>query len=282
MIVLKPTGGLCNRMRAINSALALAKQTGHRLHVIWEENKWLNCAYSRLFIPYPDFSVSSLRINLLYNTAFAGAYGFPRKQYHAWLNRFMFSKCYFDNCREDDTPPQSIQAAEIAAFSNRKKIYISTGHAFFPSGEDFKQFTPVKNLAGKIENLMNRFGNTPVGLHIRRTDHAEAIEQSTDEMFEQVMREELQQHAGTQFFLATDSPQSETHFQRLFGSAVHRAEAKTFGRNTPAAIEDAVVDLYLLSRCSKIYASFQSSFSETAAVIGKSLLHVVKKQTPEN
>ncbi len=39
-------------------------------------------------------------------------------------------------------------------------------------------------------------------------------------------------------------------------------------RDDPAAMEDAVVDLYALSRCRKIIGSYWSSFTDTAAELG--------------
>lgn len=48
MTSLVPVGGLCNRMRAMDAALALHRVTGVPLRVYWESNALLNCPFHRL------------------------------------------------------------------------------------------------------------------------------------------------------------------------------------------------------------------------------------------
>lgn len=280
MIVLKPTGGLCNRMRAINSAIAFAQQTGHRLKVVWEENVWLNCNYHLLFRPSPLFTVQSMKRgrNIFYNTSQAGVYRFPRKQYHGLMNRLMFSQAFFDNHGTSNVAAMGLTVEHIKKVSDKKRVYISTGHAFFPSPYQYEYFVPTQQVAGIVAEYMNELATPPIGMHIRRTDHAPAIAESSDELFEQVMKKELALNHNARFFLATDSPESEQHFKNLFGGSV-MVYKKAWGRDSEQGIVDAAIDLYLLSRCSKIYASFQSSFSETAATIGHIPLHVVKRDS---
>jgi hypothetical protein len=54
-IYLKPVGGLCNRMRAIDSGVSLAGQFNKRLVVSWERDYHLNYKYSDLFKPSEHF-----------------------------------------------------------------------------------------------------------------------------------------------------------------------------------------------------------------------------------
>ena len=48
-----------------------------------------------------------------------------------------------------------------------------------------------------------------------------------------------------------------------------RARTKVLKRSHGGGVKDAIVDLFLLSKCSKIYGSFPSSFSLSASLIGK-------------
>ena len=48
MIYIEPLGGLCNRMRAVNSALCLAELTKQKMVIVWRENEELNCPYTAL------------------------------------------------------------------------------------------------------------------------------------------------------------------------------------------------------------------------------------------
>ena len=49
MVTVEPGGGLCNRLRTVNSAYFLAKQLNQKLRIVWKLNKELNCAYEKLF-----------------------------------------------------------------------------------------------------------------------------------------------------------------------------------------------------------------------------------------
>jgi hypothetical protein len=49
MLVLRPVGGLCNRMLAIASAIQLAKDSNKSLKIIWERDAMLNASFEDLF-----------------------------------------------------------------------------------------------------------------------------------------------------------------------------------------------------------------------------------------
>lgn len=273
MITLKPTGGLCNRMRAINAAEALAAQSNHSLEVIWECNPLLNCKYHELFKPVPGFTVKNTKPDIRYNTSHHSGYGFLRRNVHRLLNGLMFSKTYFETPPGFDVPGAAQLLAEV---KNKKKIYISATLPFYPGGR-YESFQPVDNLQEIINQSAAAFNGQVTGLHLRRTDHVHSISESPDELFIQVVEQELAANPNARFFLATDDPETEQRFIQRFGNAII-VHPKTFGRDSAQGIKDAVVDLYLLSRTQKLYASFQSSFSETAGIIGNIPLEVLKRK----
>ena len=51
MVIIQPSGGLCNRMRVINSSLELAKRKGTKLLVLWYCTDELNAPFESLFQP---------------------------------------------------------------------------------------------------------------------------------------------------------------------------------------------------------------------------------------
>ena len=60
MLIIQPIGGLCNRMRAINSAMVLAKKQNKKLKVIWNVNAELGCPFEELFEPTDAFTVMNI------------------------------------------------------------------------------------------------------------------------------------------------------------------------------------------------------------------------------
>lgn len=51
MIILETSAGLCNRMRAVMSAINLASEYNTNVQVIWPLNKGLNCRFDEIFEP---------------------------------------------------------------------------------------------------------------------------------------------------------------------------------------------------------------------------------------
>ena len=45
MIIIQPSGGLCNRMRVINSGWKLARERKEKLQILWNCNAELNCPF---------------------------------------------------------------------------------------------------------------------------------------------------------------------------------------------------------------------------------------------
>lgn len=83
MITLMPEGGLCNRMRAIDSAIAVARAANHALQVIWTISGFpppaqgfqLGCSFAELFEIPDGIRVCDVRLP------------FPAIFYHAYFVR---------------------------------------------------------------------------------------------------------------------------------------------------------------------------------------------------
>ena len=54
----------------------------------------------------------------------------------------------------------------------------------------------------------------------------------------------------------------------MFPNTITVYDKQSLDRNDPIAIRDAVIDLYNLAHCKKIYGSYYSSFSDIAALWG--------------
>ncbi|KAA6321316.1 hypothetical protein EZS27_029024, partial [termite gut metagenome] len=82
------------------------------------------------------------------------------------------------------------------------------------------------------------------------------------------MNDEIQQHPETLFYLATDSQKEKALPKGIFGKRIITLD-KEISRTTPSGIENAVVDLFLLSKTNKIIGSFYSSYTEMAAELSE-------------
>ena len=107
-----------------------------------------------------------------------------------------------------------------------------------------------------------------MGLHIRRTDGQRDTQYSTDSQFMDVIERELNCDAETKFFLATDCLLTQQKFLKRYREAVF-IYPKNFTNNSvrTSNLQDAVIELYILSKTHYIYGSYGSSFSKVASII---------------
>lgn len=256
MIILEATAGLANRMRAVDSALALAKKYQTELIVIWPMDSALNCEFRRLFAPIEGvrfvcckpLSIRSIRImcKLLCKHSFIGA-------------------------RRKD------MGQIVAAISGGGSVFISSFSAFYPS-DGFVCFRPVDSVLEKVRAILPKNCSNLVGIHIRRTDNEKSIMMSPTDLFVHAIQAEIQNNSAVQFYLATDSMEEQQRLVSAYGSRIIVNTEKTLSRVSTQGIVDALVDLMCLSRSAKIYGSYWSSFSETAAALGKTELIILQNE----
>lgn len=85
MLTIVPEGGLCNRMRTIASAYALAQNTNRRLRVIWVVNDQLGADYKDLFLSSDAFKVKSL-FQSKFNRPLTRFYFYKYRPVSKWQN----------------------------------------------------------------------------------------------------------------------------------------------------------------------------------------------------
>ncbi|MBE5870286.1 MAG: hypothetical protein E7294_03345 [Lachnospiraceae bacterium] len=246
MLIIQPIGGLCNRMRAINSAWMLAKDRGDSLTVIWNINQELGAPFEALFEPSPKFHV--INIHSKWN---------PKKLFLQTTSRFV-------NNEEIKAHKGDGLLDEAFRVSLPSRVYISTEEHFYPC-HSYELFTPVPSIQQKIRQMTRDYSSHPVGVHIRRTDNLPSIGKSSTEAFIDSMDKELKEHPDTIFYLATDDRTEESRLRDAFGDLILSNKDRDLSRNSTAGIRDAMIDLYALASTKKIIGSYFSSFTDIAA-----------------
>lgn len=141
--------------------------------------------------------------------------------------------------------------------------------------ECIRRLQPVD---GIIEDI-NKFDVTDkVGVHVRKTDHGktkrrtfEYRHMNTDEWYFKMLDDELEKDSTTSFFLAVDNLESREIFLDRYGDSMVTFTSEDEFKSEEVrhtSMSDAVSDLWLLSRCKKIYGARCSSFCEFASDVG--------------
>lgn len=261
MIIIQPVGGLCNRLRAIASAMSLATYLNQELRVSWHINSDVNTSFSNFFSMNQD-SLANSNDNL-------EPIKFDFIITDGTLKEIL-STGYFEVNQEI-----SMQYFNKHLLLNRN-IFISSCRKFFPYPNTiWPFFTPTRKIEDAVESWLTQHQSQTIGIHIRRTDNTAAIQHSPLHLFIREIEALLKTDSNTTFFLATDSPEVQKELISLFGTAVIKTYSETKNRLTTTGLQQALVDLFLLSKTRCIIGSYYSTFSLTASEIGNIPLKVL-------
>jgi hypothetical protein len=241
--------------------------------LIWEKTPELNCDFNQLFeLPGTVRIVNRKGFQSRYLNR---SYKIVRKAFRiVGLYLPIGYKNYYLSERIKQLKQQQFDFTEITTLSS---VFMESEDRFFSVNRDFADFTPIDSIRSRVRKITDTFGPHTIGVHIRRTDNYKSAEMSPLELFIQFMDEEIVANKEVSFFLATDSPEVEqTLYDRYKGKIIIQPN-KRLSRKDPEAIQDALVDILCLSKTKKVFGSYWSSFSETAALIGKIELVVVTK-----
>jgi len=247
MIVLEPLGGLGNRMRAVDAAMILSKKIDKPLHVVWRRNSALNCNFDELFL-MPKSIAKLIQVDAKT----------PARELPAAYDNHIDQKRMEHLVR---------QGYDFEALRADRAVFISTWSRFYGANDFFRDLIPIAPLQNIIDAYAKNFKNT-VGVHIRRTDNVKSIQHSPTPRFIELMQKEIDHNASAKFFLATDSPEEEERLKNRFTDRIITHRKRSLSRKNRLAIQDALIDLFCLSKCQKLIGSYWSSFTDTAAKIG--------------
>ena len=273
MIILEPLGGLANRMRVIASGVGLMRKLNTQLTVIWNENYELNCPYNLLFENDEAFNIRQKERKYSYIKT-SNQTTLSKRISTSIINKLIG----VDYCIQEPDFFNLIWTNKLDIFEAAKKhriTYIQTCQEFGDNSFAYQYFKPVLPISEKIEQIIKQFTAYTIGVHIRRTDHTNSIQYSPIDLFINKMQAELDAKKDVTFFLSTDDPPTEKAIIAVFGPKVIIYE-KERSRQTVKGMQDAVVDLYCLSRTNKILGSYWSSYTEIAAVFNNIELEVLK------
>jgi len=253
-LTVEPIGGLANRMRVIAAGSVVAASARLPLHVNWVGDPSCNCGFSELFEVPDGVVVHELGLQKLINRLF-------HRAAPVWVR--LAGGSYLG---PKDIELMCSRKVDFSRFDVSGHLYMATCMDFVLDGaRHVSMLVPTRSLQLQIERLTADFGKLVVGVHIRRTDNTMAQAGSPTCAFESMMRTELAQNPAVRFFVASDDLSEEANLRSLFPGKIVTHQKRSIDRNDPESVKDALIDLYCLSKTSKIIGSFWISFSEVAA-----------------
>lgn len=269
-ILVQPVGGLCNRLRVLVSALIQAELMGRPCHLLWWPRMSCNCRFDDLFEPTPVLRVVPywyIRVTKYFGLSpFANSINVSNGQIItqdslAAMNYMVdthalekYSVLYFKDCYSDFMPYDM----SPNVYSQKVTQYLQL-------------LLPKRSIAKRLLSLPS----TAIGVHIRRGDNRVSSEMSRVDDFITEMKRCVKQQPDIVFFVATDDPAVEVELKRVFAAKIITFPKSSYARSNKIAIQEALIDLLLLSRCKRILGSYYSSFSDYASLFNRAELYKV-------
>ena len=249
-----PVGGLGNRMRSIASAICLADEYQAAMQIGWYQDWGMGCRFSDIFKPlkYEVLEESGIRKYLLDRPRKKNLY-IPAIYEHLAFNMVL---------GENIVGYKDIDYSFLRMQSN---VWMASCKAFYREDEvQYNMFRPIDSLQAQIDAVVGTFPTSVIGMQIRRKDHVTAIKFSPTRCFEEVIE---RQDKDTKIYLASDDENEKNYFLQKYGSRII-THSGILERGSVKGIQDAVMEMYILSSTQKIYGSKNSSFGQIAAKLG--------------
>jgi len=247
-------GGLSNRIKCLISSMKIANKTDRGLILYWPKDESCNCNFSDLFEnKIKEVSKEELREII------------KKNGYEFYQNNLSKNKKEFilvDSSRFEGFSLEDIHLKfEETPIEVRKEILNYLG-----------KLKIKKEIFTKVNDFIKKeFSKNVVGVHIRRGDFVNlktgigAV--SPDESFVEEMKKEIEKNKNVKFFLATED--KETEFRNIFGNKIITYPKRTKRREDEGSVEEALIEMLILSKTNKILGSYGSTFTEMAWFFGK-------------
>lgn len=258
---LVPIGGLGNRINAICSAIVYCRQNNKSLRIIWFKDPGLNCSVKKLF--YLNTDLDGLE---LHDATFSDLIlrDNPRRK-NLWIPKFFQQFLYDRKIYESEFYRVIERKLSFNGLSDSKHLFMISCWRYWESPDMWNSRIILQpEILSRINQIVSAFPTNIIGIHIRRSDNNYSIKYSPTDSFIEKMEKEILQDKDVSFYVASDSIAEKKQLKKLFGDRVI-TQMKETSRNNESGIIDAFVEMNVLSKTKKIYASAFSSFSELAS-----------------
>lgn len=164
--------------------------------------------------------------------------------------------------------------------NNTKSELLLSSHGHFHTTNHKRWLFHLRNLKPHpiiqkeiYKRLHNIDMEKAIGFHIRRGDNVKSIQYSPTEKFIEIAKENDKDNV--KFIIATDDNGVKTELEQCLGKDKCVFPAQERNRNSIEGIVEAVIDFFSIAKCSVLYGSYYSSFSEMVVKYGDSKLIVV-------
>lgn len=265
MITLRPVGGLCNRLFAIDSMIRICETIEKDLKIIWIRNEELGSFFSELYKPlnHPTVKIELLEFDkrpFLFSDRLLSN---PRQKLFNTLLK-VYQLFYFDRVfHASHTAKLNKSGFDFHELKHFKSPYISSWGRLDHQLFNKKFFKPID----RIHEKFLTFSSPTIGVHIRRTDHQLVINKTPLIKFYEVMDNEIKKNPEVKFFIASDSAEVKIQLATKYPDQLITHSPEKSDRSSSTGMINAMIDLYSLANTEKIIGTAMSTFTLMASEI---------------
>lgn len=253
--------GLCNRLLVLLSGRAIAEASGRIFSMDWLLSNTCNCPFDWLF-------QDNLDVQLAHTID-------PNN----WRDLRRTPRQKFPNLAEATEQHLRIRYNNWLIQPDRFPAHKAL---FARAVEMFQQMNPIAPITARVDAFQaDHFRPTMIGLHLRRGDYVVGRPDRVDNLAEaqNAVDRWLDYAPDAGILLCTDdgapapfssqpSPYQgvREHFRQRYGDRVVTPTPRSLDRGSPEAIQDAVMELWLLRRTQYFAGTTDSTFSEMAGL----------------
>lgn len=265
-----PIGGLANRMRVVDSVANL-RDEGANAIILWKQDWGMGARFDKIFQACV-FVKDVEKLPVLANIA----YKIGSKHSLKWLLNLL-QKLHVLLYLSEEQMDEQRDFAKNHKSKHYLFVVIRSWEYFYEKQQFHKEIFKLQPNS-VFDLLKEKINNHTVGVHIRRTDHAWAIENSPLELFEEAMEREVQTDFDANFLVCSDDDSVKAYFMNnpKWVGRVFSPNGE-LSRGNESGIIQAAGEMFALSSTRKILGSYWSSFGEMAARSGNVELQIVKK-----
>ncbi|MCR4635494.1 MAG: hypothetical protein K5754_04610 [Butyrivibrio sp.] len=282
-LIIEPGGGLGNRILALVSAFNLARDCNiSNIEVLWRNNNECGCEFEDVLesLPLPckvrgiHFGKESYKRLVTSGRLLSAIRKFVHQKIYN-LFRWSVRSIQLPTAEGRNTPEYWGELKRRVIDNKANKFYIEAYYSFYGdvSCEGFK-FN--KDIESHITRFKEQNGNY-IAMHIRRTDNEIAIKNSPTELFYENVARIVNDKPDTKIYIATDDLDILDDMKKKWPDNIIYTKVDSISRRSTEGIKFALYEMLILAGARTIYASYGSTFSQIANLIGGNEMIVVKK-----
>lgn len=263
-LISKPMWGLANRLLALTSAMRLAEQKQRLFYLAWEPSVQCMAEFHDLFsAPLPRVRIEGTppAVRFLDSTGSLPA---------ATRIANVIDPGLLDH---DQIVMQShsMVVTKEETFTNRNPFYN-------PFALEMRRYFQALGTNPVVADILKQYEgvdfSTVIGVHIRRpppesNPSEEVFAIPSDGFYDRFMGFLLSINPNLRFYLSTNGLRTEEYFLQRYGDRILRYPKRSIDHQREAiAVQDALVDMTLLSRTRAVLRYEPSTFAYFASLIG--------------